>query len=112
MVAKVTMAIKNNDLTHEQLIYIRKAFQIGRIKHKFNKWFDTNFIYCEDACSFVHRFFNAFEKCEYYTDAQNLAMQQLDIMRLEFLNRHYNTQEHIDEINAIPYVEPIDRLKP
>ena len=71
--------------TEEQRRFVRKAFMIEGVQEKFNVWFDENFIYYQDGCSFIHRCFDAFKECKTYREAQNQAYEQLDLMRLHFL---------------------------
>ena len=102
---------KIKPFTVNQRTFIRKAFMLDGVQEKFNEWFNTNFIYCENKHSFVHRCFDAFKECENYRDAQNQAFEQLDLMRLEFLYCTYNLKDLKEKVKGVEYISPLEELK-
>jgi hypothetical protein len=53
---------KINPFTEEQRRFVRKAFMIPGVQEKFNDYFETNFIYCEDTCSIIPMCYKAFKE--------------------------------------------------
>lgn len=104
---------KQKPFTKKQISFIRKAFMIEGVQEKFNDWFETNFVFCEETHSFVHKCFDAFKECENYKEAQYEAFKQLDIMRLEFLYKTYELiiKLTLDKGIITFYITPLERLK-
>ncbi|MBI2135732.1 hypothetical protein HYU06_01535 [Candidatus Woesearchaeota archaeon] len=97
--------------TNKERVFIRKAFMIDGVQEKFNEWIDNNLIYCEDTESFVHKCYDQFKFCNDYREAQNMAFEILDLMRLEFLYCTYDHEDIKKRVKEIQYITPLERLQ-
>lgn len=104
------MSSLNKELTPDELVFVRKCFKFKSIRRNFINWFDSNIIYCEDTHSFVHRLFDCCDKCEKYTDMQNIAFKILDTMRFEFLSQNYDLSKLERKVSKMLYFNPLNIL--
>lgn len=72
-----------------------------------DKWFERNFIYCENTHSFAHRMFDKSKSWKTYHDAQNDAWKILAEMRSEF----WESLLKADAIQAVELEKERERIR-